>query len=71
MEPTLVDDLEIFRCAKLLIDRHGEDATIRAGQNEDAMLAKGDLAGVAVWRRIRKAIAEIRRPGSKAGERIH
>ena len=69
--PLLIDDLEIFRCAKLLIDQHGDDASIRASEKEDAMLAKGDVGCVAVWRRIRKAITEIQRASPKVGEHVH
>jgi len=53
------------------MDRHGEGARIRAIQNEAVMLAKGDAAGVAVWQRIGRAIAEIERAAPKAGEPVH
>ena len=42
---SVIDDPDIFRAAKLLIDQHGEDAAIRAAQRADALLDEGDLDG--------------------------
>ena len=38
-------DLDIYRSAKLLIDRHGADAVIEAAMMADKMLEAGDLDG--------------------------
>jgi hypothetical protein len=60
-------DLDIYRAANLLIERYGEDAGIHAAMSADAMMAKGDLDGFAVWRLILKAVDELEaneRPGS-------
>jgi hypothetical protein len=48
----VIDDPDIFRAAKLLIDRHGEDAPLRAARHADELLNDGDVDGSAVWRRI-------------------
>ncbi len=55
----------MYRSAKLLIERHGDEAPIHAAMQADAMLDKGDLDGAAVWRRIVGAINELlnTRPG--------
>ncbi len=37
----------------------------------DAMLEKGDLDGYAVWRRIQRAVEELRGTGPRAGETVH
>ena len=42
-----MDDLDICRSAKRLVDPYGDDATIRA----DTLLAQGDLDGAGTWRR--------------------
>jgi hypothetical protein len=39
----MIDDPEIFRAAKLLIDQHGEDAALRAAQRADELLEEGDV----------------------------
>ncbi len=67
----MVDDLDIFRSAKLLVAQHGEDAAIEAAMRADAMLAKGDLDGKRVWVRIMKAIDELQRTEPGPGERAH
>ena len=53
-------DKDIFRSAKLLIDRHGNDAPIHAAMRADKMLDAGDLDGLATWNRIIRAIDELR-----------
>jgi hypothetical protein len=64
-------DLEIYRCAKLLLDKHGEDAELRAAERHDAMLARGDVDGALAWKRIMAAIGELRREKPIAGEKVH
>ena len=56
----MTDDKEIYRGAKLLIDRHGDDAVIEAAMKADKMLEQGDLDGLATWNRILRAIEELR-----------
>ncbi len=49
----------------MLLKHHGEDAPIEAAMRADAMLDKGDLDGYAVWRRILRAVEELREgPGT-------
>ncbi len=67
----MIPDLDIYRTAKLLVDQHGDMAPIHAAMNADAMLAKGDLDGAAVWRRIVAAINELQRQEPEPGERRH
>ncbi len=57
----MIDDPDIFRAAKLMIDQHGADAPIRAAQRADELLEEGDVDGAAVWRRILEAIEELQR----------
>ena len=52
-------ELYVWRVAKLYIDQHSEKARIAAAMRADAMLDKGDLEGVAVWKAILKAINEM------------
>ncbi len=67
----MVDDLDIYRAAKLLIEKHGDEASIHAAMQADAMLETGDMDRAAVWRRILKAVKELlnARPGD--GVPIH
>ncbi len=44
-----MDTRDIWTSAKLLIDQHGEDATIHAAMRADALLEQGDLDGTAAW----------------------
>ncbi len=55
----MTSDLDIYRSANALVKQHGEDAPIRVAMITDAMLNMGDLGGVAVWKRIVKAVEEL------------
>ena len=66
----MIDDPDIFRAAKLLIDKHGDDAAIRAAQRADELADEGDMDGAAVWRRILEAIDELTR-GRREGEAVN
>ena len=60
------------RCsAHALIEQHGDEAAIQAAYKTDAMLAKGDLDGAAVWPKIVSTINELQRTEPKPGERRH
>lgn len=62
----MISDLDIYRAANLLIDRHGADALIEAARMIDRMLEHGDMEGRTVWRRIRRAIEVLQAPPSPA-----
>ncbi len=55
----MVDDIDIYRSARLLIDQDGDEAAIRAAERADAMREHGDMDGVAVWLRVLDAIREL------------
>ncbi len=57
----MTPDLDIYRGANLLVKQHGEDAPIEAAMRADATLEEGDLDGLAVWKRILRAVGELRR----------
>jgi hypothetical protein len=60
----ILSDLDIYRTAKLLIDRHGEEASLYAAAR--TAVHAGDDEGAAVWRQIIAAIEKVqceRRPG--------
>ena len=43
-----VNEPDIWRSAKLLVDQHGRDAAVRAAQRADELLASGEMEGKAV-----------------------
>jgi hypothetical protein len=66
----MIDDADIFRAAKLLIEQHGDDADIRAAERADELLDEGDTEGSALWRRVLEAIDELQR-GRRDGEPLN
>jgi hypothetical protein len=67
----MVDELDIWRSAKLLLDKHGASADQAAQAKMDAMRAKGDAEGIAVWQRILAGISELRRERPIGDESVH
>ena len=67
----VTSDLDIYRTAHALIQRHGDATVIEAAMKSDALLDKGDLDGAAVWRRIVAAVNELQREEPAVGERRH
>ena len=67
----MIPDLDIYRSAQVLVKQHGQDAPIHAAMRADAMLEAGDLAGVAVWKCILKAVEELQGSEPKPGEAVH
>ena len=53
------DEIDIYRSAHLLIEQHGDNASIHAAQEADACLEKGDLDGKATWMRVIGAIKAL------------
>ena len=65
-----MDELDIYRCAKLLLDQHGRDAELHAAMRADALDAAGDEAGRRAWRCILAAIDELARTEWHPGEQL-
>ncbi len=65
-----MNDLDAYRCAKLLLDQHGAGAEIHATTRADELDASGDEAGRRAWMRILAAVDELRRIELRPGERV-
>jgi hypothetical protein len=55
----VISELDIYRAANQLIERHGGDARVEAAGMSDRMLELGDPEGRQVWRRIKRAIEQL------------
>ena len=68
---SMTSDLDNYRTATVLIREHGDGAALEAAQRADAMLAKGDMEGCAIWKRIVAAAEEIQRMERREDEAAH
>jgi len=61
----MIPDLDIWRCAQLMINNHGDEAAMEAATMADDFLSKGNIEAQRVWMRIARAIDELRtvKPG--------
>ena len=62
-------DLDIYRSAKLLVDRYCDGATVEAMKRADALAAQGDAEGKVVWLRILEAIEKLQ--NTKPAGQVH
>jgi hypothetical protein len=57
----MVEDIDIWRTAKLLLRQHGGDAPLIAAQRRNALLAAGNTNGTIIWKCVMTAIEELTR----------
>ena len=55
----MTSDADIYLAASELMKQHGDDAVVQAAMRADELLDQGDMDGVAVWKRILKALDEL------------
>ena len=55
----MAGDLEIWRCAALMIRRYGCNADLEARARADRRLDDGDRGGQQVWLRVTRAITDL------------
>ncbi len=67
----MISDLDVYRSAQLLVERHGDGAPIEAAMKVDAMLEKGDIDGQAAWLRILRAVKELLLAQPDKGDVVH
>ena len=54
-----------------MIRKHGDGAELAAAGRVDDMIAEGDAAGEATWKRILAAVRELQRDKPGDGEQIN
>ena len=57
----MTDLIDIYRAAKVVIDRDGEDAQLYAAARTVVHAGEGDEEGAAIWRQIAAAVEELQR----------
>ena len=57
----MTDEIDIWRSAHGVIQRHGNLAEVIAVMRIEAMTKRGDHKGEAVWKRVLQAIKDLRR----------
>lgn len=62
---------DIYRCALMLVQKHGADAPAIAGTNADDLLEEGEEDLHRAWERIAEAVEELLREEPEPGESTH
>ncbi len=55
----MVEDPDIRRAAKFMIERHGANAAPAAAARASELLSSGDIGAAEIWRQIAEAIIEL------------
>jgi hypothetical protein len=55
----VIPEIDIWRVANLMLKRYGDNAEVESARRADELATAGDIAGVAVWRRISDAIRQL------------
>jgi hypothetical protein len=55
----VIPEIDIWRVATLMIKRYGDNADVESARRADELATAGDIAGVAVWRRVVYAVAQL------------
>ena len=67
----MIDDLDTWRAAQVMVKRYGDGAAIEAALRADEFLDQGNLDGKRLWMRVMHTIEELQpeRPGD--GGAVH
>jgi hypothetical protein len=57
--PGVVQEIEIWRVAVLMVKRYADDVEANAERRIDELETEGDQAGAAIWRRVTIAIEQL------------
>jgi hypothetical protein len=66
-----VDEIDIWRSARLLINQHSESAELAAARRVDQMIGRGDPAGEETWKLILGAIRVLQSNDSVKASQLH
>jgi len=56
-----MEEIDIWRTAKILIDAHGDNVWLEAAQRADHSVEDGNAQAESVWKRVLKAVEELQR----------
>jgi hypothetical protein len=64
----MTSDIDIYKSAKIFIDKHGDNALLNAMQKEQGYCLAGDMQAAITWRRIADAITWLQCPEVLLGD---
>ena len=67
----MISEFDPYTAATAIIRQYGEEARLHATMRADTMREAGDLDGLAVWKRILRALEELQGTGPGPGEAVH
>jgi len=65
-----LEEIDIWRTAKILLDAHGDNAWLEAAQRADHALEDGNDDAFTVWKRVLKAVEDLQRQQPKPSEAL-
>ena len=71
LNPKPMEDRDVWRAAKQMLELHPQGASFAAAQRADKALEQGDLFNFNFWQRITKALDGLERTKPIEGEAIN
>ena len=66
-----MDDVDIWRAAKQVIELYPEDPDLAASTRADSAYEQGDMFNFALWTRITRAVQDLKRGRPRDGEAVN
>lgn len=66
-----LEEIDIWRTAKILIDAHGDNAWLEAAQRADLAIEQGNREAESVWKRVGRAIEDLQQTKPSASEPLN
>lgn len=66
-----MEEIDIWRTAKILIDAHGDGAELEAAMRADKALEDGYLDAVNVWKRVMASVLVLHQQKPSASEPLN
>jgi hypothetical protein len=67
----MVQEIDIYRTAQVIIDQYGEDAVLEAMKRIDKYLERNNANGAILWNRIADAILTLQMPENLIDATVH
>lgn len=66
-----MEEIDIWRTAKLLLEQHGDNAWLEAAQRADYAIEQGNGVAEGVWKRVGRAIEDLSRRVVRPSDQVH
>jgi hypothetical protein len=67
----MIQDIDIYRTAQVIINQYGEEAVLEAMKRVDRYLSRNNANGAVLWNRVADAILTLQMPENLIDATVH